>query len=463
LSDTATELEELLGDAVSVDEATIERASHDHSARALLAQRGRTASAGPQCVVTPSSTEQVSELLAWANDRRVAIVPFGGGSGVCDAILPDSDSVVVDLSGLDRVVDIDTKSGLVTAEAGVYGNHLARVLSEQGLMLGHQPQSLGISTLGGWIATRACGQLSARFGGIEELLVGLQAVLPSGKVATKQPNPRASLGPDVAGLMIGSEGTLGIVTQATMRVADVPVDRADTAIVFEHMADGVAACRLLARSDLHPTLVRLYDREDVSIAFRNTDAPDGCLLLLSFDGDLAEQRAGLASGMAGGQPARASLVEHWWLHRNDAVATYQEVMRGEGPLGPHALVDTMEVSGTWAGLRDLYHDIKTGLAEHAGLVGCHLSHIYPDGACLYFTILGGYEDDAAAAAALDKWWEIGMTTCLERGGGLSHHHGIGRLKAGWLREALGEWYDVLVAVKKAIDPNRIMNPGALGL
>jgi alkyldihydroxyacetonephosphate synthase len=145
------------------------------------------------------------------------------------------------------------------------------------------------------------------------------------------------------------------------------------------------------------------------------------------------------------------------------VDEYARMMAGDGILGPHALVDTMEVAGTWTILRDLYHRMRDALSPLADHVGCHLSHVYPDGACLYFTLASACSDDDHAQRTDEAWWEAGMSACLGSGGTISHHHGIGRLKARWLPDELGGWWEVLRAVKSVLDPNRIMNPGALGL
>jgi alkyldihydroxyacetonephosphate synthase len=244
----------------------------------------------------------------------------------------------------------------------------------------------------------------------------------------------------------------------------MPEERTDLCLRFEHMNAGVAACRFLAQSGLRPTLVRLYDPEDAAIFLRHfPEETPGPLLLVSFDGDGSKARAEEAAGLAGGRRGDDALVAHWWEHRNDAVGEFRRLMAGEGLLGPHALVDTMEVSGTWSVLRELYHSMKEKLGAEADIAGCHVSHVYPDGACLYFTLASACTDDDQAAAKLTAWWETGMRTCLDAGGSISHHHGIGRVKAPWLEEELGGWFDVLRAVKKAVDPNGVMNPGALGL
>jgi alkyldihydroxyacetonephosphate synthase len=458
------DLTALLGaDRVSLDSSDLDAHARDWSSRALLARRAGDASSPPVAVVRPHNSGEVAQVLEWAGDSNTPVVPFGGGSSVVQGI-GGAGHIVVDLRRIDGISEIDTKSRLVTAGAGVTGPQLRAALESGGYLLGHEPQSHDISTVGGWVATRACGQLSAGYGGIERLVAGLEAVLPGGRTIRSKVTPRRSVGPDVGALMIGSEGTLGIVTEVTLRVRLIPANRADACLRFDHMRDAIAGCRALAQSRLAPTLVRAYDAEDtVLLTMSLDDPPTGPLLLMSFDGDDAALRAEAALDLVGGERLDDSIVTHWWSNRNAAVDVYTSNMSGSGLLGPHAMIDTMEVSGTWTVLRDLYHSMKERLSEHADFATCHVSHIYPDGACLYFTLGKSCSDDASSAAINETWWDIGMTACLEAGGSISHHHGIGRLRARWLPDELGDSFEVLRTVKAAIDPQGIMNPGALGL
>jgi alkyldihydroxyacetonephosphate synthase len=448
---------------VSLDPSDLEAHALDWSSRALLARRAGEPSSPPIAVVRPHDATEVACVLEWAGETDTPVIPFGGGSSVVEGI-GGSGHIVVDLSNFDYVSDVDTRSRLVTVGAGVTGPQLRTALESSGYLLGHEPQSHDISTVGGWVATRACGQLSAGYGGIEALVAGLEAVLPGGRTIRTKIAPRRSVGPDIGALMLGSEGVLGIVTEVTLRVTPIPEIRMDACLRFDHMRDAIAACRALAQSRLSPTLVRAYDAEDtVLLTMGLEDPPTGPLLLMSFEGDDASVRAEAAVSLAGGERLDDSIVAHWWSHRNAAVGEYTKNMSGAGLLGPHAMIDTMEVAGTWTVLRDLYHSMKERLGEHADFVTCHVSHIYPDGACLYFTLGKSCTDDEAAATSNEKWWAIGMTACLEAGGTISHHHGIGRLRARWLPDELGESFEVLRAVKAALDPQGIMNPGALGL
>jgi alkyldihydroxyacetonephosphate synthase len=464
-SEVAEEIEKLLGDGVVLrDRSTYRDFATDWSPAALLRERSGNDTGTPLLVVRPRSVDEVSSLLEWAQRTGAAIVPAGGRSGVVEGIRAEG-LIVLDTSGLDAIGAIDEKSRLITVGAGVTGPGLRVHLEKHGWFLGHEPQSVEISTVGGWVATKACGQLSARYGGIEDLVAGLTAVLPGGRVVHSKAVPRRSAGPDVAALMLGSEGTLGVVTEVVLRITPVPGDRVDRCVRFEHMTDGVAACRMIVQSDdLHPTLVRLYDPEDAMIFLRNhPEEPQGPLLLLSFSGHDAEGRASRAVVASKGTAGNHALVEHWWIHRNDAVAEFRRILTGESVLGEHGIVETMEVSASWSNLRDVYHSMKKNLGEHADIVGCHVSHVYRDGACLYLTMGAACASDEEAEKKLDTWWEQGMRSCLDAGGSISHHHGIGRRKVRWFEEELGGWYDVLTAVKRGIDPKRIMNPGALGL
>lgn len=465
MSDLRTSLEGVFDPArLSFDEADRVAHSRDWSPRALLALRSSSSVTAPFCVARPASRDDVVVLLTWAEATGTPVVPYGEGSSVVQGITGTSAPLCIDMGEMWEVIDLDTKSRLVTVQAGVTGPQLTGALQETGFMLGHEPQSHDISSVGGWVATRACGQLSAKYGGIEDLVAGLEAVLPGGAVVRSKTVPRRSVGPDLMGLMIGSEGTLGIITEVTLRISEIPSERADLALRFDHMADGVQACRRLVSSDLRPTVVRLYDAEDASLFLRHfPEEPQGPLLLLSFDGPASEDRAASARDLLGGEEASPALVEHWWEHRNDAVKEFRTLMAGEGLLGAHGVVDTIEVAGTWSVLRDLYHSMKEELSTAADFAGCHLSHVYPDGACLYYTLGSAAADDDGALATLERWWGTAMRTCLENGGSISHHHGIGRTKAPWLEEELGGWFPILRAVKSAIDPKGIMNPGALGL
>ena len=305
------ELAELLGPhRVTTDPVDLARHAIDQGVAGLLRVRRGEELGLPLCVVRPRSTDQIRAVVDWANRTKIPLVPYGGGSSVVGAIAA-ADAVVVELRAMDQILDFDEKSRFVRVQPGMLGPDLDKALRAWGYMLGHEPQSVKISTVGGWIATRAAGQLSARYGGIEDLLIALEAVLPTGAVVRSKLTPRRAAGPDVAALLVGSEGSLGIVTEATLLVSPIPDESADRCVRFEHMNDAVNACRLIIQAGLHPTLVRLYDRDDSTIFLRHhPEETPGPLLLLSFEGPGCADRADDAIELSGGVPGNDELVAH---------------------------------------------------------------------------------------------------------------------------------------------------------
>jgi alkyldihydroxyacetonephosphate synthase len=461
-------LRNLLPDGeISTDPHELAAHAHDWWPLALLRFRRGDDMALPSAVVRPASTEEVSAVLRWAQETKTAIVPFGGGSGVAGGAQAVAGAVALDTRAMDRVLSVDAEALTVTAQAGIMGRALEEHLEKEGLTLGHFPQSIDISTLGGWVAARSAGQKSARYGRLEEMILGLEVVLPGGAVVRTRPVPATAAGPDLARIFIGSEGTLGVVTEATLAVRPAPRAVGHGAYAFDSFTGGLAAVRRVAQEELRPAVMRLYDENDVGIAFRDApDRPDGSLLVLRFEGDvLAEPEERAVRRIvadAGGKDLGPALAERWWEHRNDAVGTFRQIML-DGLLGPAAAVDTMEVAGLWP-VTDLYEGVREALGAHADVVGCHASHPYPQGTCLYFTfVFVGSTDDREVEARYRAAWDDAAAAALRTGATVTHHHGVGLLKAPWLREELGEGFEVLRAIKRALDPAGIMNPGKLGL
>ncbi|MGH2726886.1 MAG: FAD-binding oxidoreductase [Actinomycetota bacterium] len=452
---------------VSTDPDDLAAHAHDWWPLALLRSRRGEAPTLPSAVVRPRSTGEVAEVLRWAQETMTAVVPFGGGSGVSGGAEAIEGAIALDTRAMDGVLAIDPVALTVTAQAGIMGRALEEHLEREGFTLGHFPQSIDISTLGGWIAARSAGQKSARYGRLEEMILGLEVVLPGGDVVRTRPVPATAAGPDLARVFIGSEGTLGVVTEATLAIRPAPATVEHGAYRFETFAAGLEALRLVERQELRPAVMRLYDETDVGIAFRDApERPEGALLILRFEGDDladAEERAVRTIVRAGGgSDLGPSLAERWWEHRNDAVGTFRQIMLN-GLLGPAAAVDTMEIAGLWP-VNGLYDAVRGALGAHADVVGCHASHPYPQGACLYFTfVFIGSSDEREVEARYRAAWNDAASAALAAGATVTHHHGVGLLKAPWLREELGNAFEVLRAVKRALDPAGIMNPGKLGL
>lgn len=459
----------LPGGVVSTDAGDLRAHARDWTPLLMLRERRGDALPLPACVARPRSTDDVATVLRWAEETRTPVVPFGGGSSVVAGAQAVEGCVSLDLRAMDRMVEIDETGLTMTAQAGIMGPALEAALAARGLTLGHFPQSFEISTLGGWLSARGAGQKSSRYGRVEEMLVGVEAVLAGGRVVRTPAFPSTAAGPDLGRLFVGAEGTLGVITEATLRVHPAPTHVSHSAYSFETFSAALEAARAVMRAGLRPAVLRAYDETDLQIAFRaNDDRPgSGALALLRFEADAlgAEEAAAadavLASG--GGKPLGASLAEWWWEHRNAAVQTLRKVMF-EGMLGETAVVDTMELSARWTELPGLYRRVQAGLARAADVVGCHLSHPTAQGGCLYFTfVMASNADDVVAEERLLAAWRAGMEATIEAGGTVSHHHGVGVLKAPWAARELAGEMELLRAIKRALDPGGIMNPGKLGL
>ena len=302
------------------DTTTLDAHIHDQWVISILRGLEKRAPR-PSCVVSPRSTAEVSRILEIADADRVPIVPFGAGSGVCGGAVAPAGAIVVDLRAMNRIVELNEQAMTVRAEPGVMGADLEHWLSGRGYTMGHFPQSIDVSTIGGWVATRSAGQLSTKYGNIEEMLLCFEAVLPGGRVVRTRPVPRSSTGPDLRALFIGSEGTLGILTEATFRVHPSPEATARRAFSFGDTHAGLEAIREVVRAGWRPAVVRLYDPVEAARNFAGV-APDGQALLLV----LAEGPRGLvdaemaaiarAAASHGSKDCGEDPVSSWLVHRN---------------------------------------------------------------------------------------------------------------------------------------------------
>ena len=463
----ASLVERLPEGTVSTHPGELSSRSRDAWALAMLREARGERLPRPMAVVFPRTTEHVASTLAWASETGTPVVPRGGGSGVCGGAQAVWRGLVIDLSRMDRVVEVDETSLAVTVEAGIHGDRLESALNRQGLTIGHYPQSMAISSVGGWIATASAGQASAGYGTIEDILLGATAVLASGEVLQLRATPRSASGPDLRRLLVGSEGALAIVTEAVLAAAPLPDGMRWAAFQPSSFDRGVELVRDVMHSGAHPAVVRLYDDVDAALAFGAAGHPGGPVLLLGFrDGRLATSEIEVCGRLASDADATVllgTLGEHWWEHRNDAVALYRSIMGEDRTMGSGVVVDTMEIAGLWGALPRLHEAIRGSLLSHASeAVGCHLSHPYGSGASLYFTFLLRAPDDERAEQDYLGAWQAAVEACREAGGTITHHHGIGLLKAPFLADELGaSGVAALRAIKRALDPQGILNPGKL--
>ena len=421
---------------------------------------------GPDAVVFPASTEEVAAVLAWATVTGTQVIPRGAGSGVCGGARAQAGAVVLDLSRMDRIGDVNLVSQTVTVQAGVRGDRLEEALADKDLTTGHYPQSIAISTVGGWIAASSAGQASTGFGAIEDILLGLTAVLPTGEVLRCRAVPRSAAGPDLRRLLVGSEGTLAVVTEATLACTARPPGWAWLAAGFADFTTMAGALRDVRRAGTGAAVLRGYDETDAQFTFGSLDHAGGCVGLAGFPADLpglaARKQAAAEIMRTTGTDLGARYGTHWEQHRNDAVQTYAQVMGPERAFGAGAIVDTMEVAGLWSAVPRLHEEIRSALAAYAQVVGCHLSHVYPSGSSLYFTFLINGTDERDAETQYRQAWDRAAASCAGAGGTITHHHGVGRLKAPYLAAELGaEGVAVLDRIRTALDPAQIMNPGGL--
>lgn len=452
---------------ISTHPGELSSRSRDAWALAMLREARGDRLPRPMAVVFPRTTEHVATTLAWASETKTPVVPRGGGSGVSGGAQAIWRGLVVDLSRMDRILDVDEASLAVTVEAGIHGDRLETALNQHGLTIGHYPQSMAISSVGGWIATASAGQASAGYGAIEDMLLGLTAVLPTGAVVHLPATPRSAAGPDLRRLLVGSEGALGIVTEASLAASTLPNAMRWAAFQPNSFERGIEVARAVMHSGAHPDVVRLYDEVDAAVSFGEAGHAGGPVLVLGLrDGDMAEAGLEVCGRLAAAAEATvlmASLGEHWWEHRNDAVGLYRQIMGEERTLGAGVVVDTMEVAGLWGRLPELHSSIRASLLSHASeAVSCHLSHPYGSGASLYFTFLLRAPDDDAAERAYLGAWQAAVRASLDAGGTITHHHGIGLLKAPYLADELGaSGVEALRAIKRALDPAGVLNPGKL--
>jgi alkyldihydroxyacetonephosphate synthase len=457
----ADQLRAALGDQVTTDGATLDALSHDSWPVAVLANQLGRHDTRPEIVVAAAEEADVGAVLAIARRTGTPVTARGLGSSVTGQPLPTRGGIVLDLSGLVGEPELDETNAIVTAPAGVRGSDLEAWLNERGRTLNFFPQSLPRSSIGGWIATRATGQLSSRYGGIEDAAVGYRVLLSDGLTVEVGSRPRAAVGPDLRELFLGSEGMFGIVTRVSLKVYDLPAWRAHDAYELPTVRAGIEALRGIFQAGLRPSLMRLYDPAEARHATGGRESA-GAVLFLTHEGLEsvgAAERAESARIVAalGGQSLGGELVARWYERRFDFSAV-ENLLAEDG-----GYAETIEVAHLWSGIEDLYQRLTTALAPYADEVLGHFSHVYTHGVSLYVILLGRARDNQEAARRLQEIWRVAMEATLSAGGELSHHHGAGLARQEFVADSLGSGHEVLRRLKNALDKVSILNPGHLGL
>jgi alkyldihydroxyacetonephosphate synthase len=451
----------------------------------LARMRGGALAAAPDAVVMPADADALRRLLDACAREGVAVVPFGGGTSVVGGVEPLRGAhprlISLDLGAM-RGVAVDRRSLTATLGAGLRGPEAEAALAREGLTLGHFPQSFEYATVGGFAATRSAGQASSGYGRFDALVSSVRMLAPAGDLRTLE-TPHTAAGPALRELIVGSEGVLGVIPDVTVRVRPLPSVRRYEAWIAESFEAGTEIVRALAQGPGLPDVIRVSDEEETesSLALSGPRGlagrlfggylglrrrRGGCLTIVGFEGEeesVARRRAlavrALRSGAAAylGQAAGRS-----WEH-----GRYQGPYLRDTLMGMGAMVETLETSHTWSRLGELHAAVRGAIRDSLdgqgtpGIVWCHLSHAYADGASLYFTFVSRRR----AGAELEQWREVkraASEAIVACGATITHHHAVGRDHAPYMEAEVGETgLDVLRAVKERLDPSGIMNPGKL--
>jgi alkyldihydroxyacetonephosphate synthase len=465
-----TRLEQIVGaDAVRSDRAARVLRCRGKSYLDLLAQRAGDCDDAPDAVVAPSGHDDTLAVLQACNEAGAAVVPFGGGTSVVGGLEPlrgrFETLISLDLARMDRVLDVDERSRTAVLEPGLRLPEADRALAAHGLTLGHVPQSYEWASVGGCVATRSAGQLSSGRGRIDANLVAARCATPLGELATRDA-PASAAGPALRQLVAGSEGTLGVITQATLRVHSVPSHQRFEGWVVPGFEPACDALRALTQDGAAPDVARLSDEPETrfTLAFAGAGRTIGnvvgrrCLLILGWEGsyDSVTRRRREAARALRRVTARyvTQRAGRQWVASRFAGPHLRDGLIDRG-----VMVETLETATSWSNLAALHDAVHAALA--GTLAGCHVSHLYPTGASLYFTVFAR-RDDADPAGQWRALKDAATEAIVATGGALTHHHAVGRDHAPWLASedgALG--VELLRAAKERCDPAGIMNPGKL--
>ncbi|MGI5421285.1 FAD-binding oxidoreductase [Actinomadura luteofluorescens] len=438
----------------------------------LLRIRAGDAADAPDAVVLPGTHDEVLAVLEACAGRRIAVVPFGGGTSVVGGLAPEGVDafVALDLRRMDGLTELDEVSRTAVLQPGLRAPAAEALLNERGYTLGHFPQSYEWASIGGFAAARSSGQASAGYGRFDDMVVGLIVATPEGTLDLGRA-PKSAAGPDLRQLVLGSEGALGVITSVRVRVHPVPAERAYEGWRFATFDQGAAALRRLAQDGPLPAVLRLSDETETMVGLADPSAigggssAAGALAVLGFEGaptQVADRRAWAARVLreAGGEPLGAGPGEKWEHGRFNAPYLRDSL------LDVGAFVETLETAAFWSDVPALYEAVRQaliGTLSGAGtppLVMCHISHVYPTGASLYFTVVSAQGEDPVAHWAAAK--RAACDAIVAAGGTISHHHGVGTDHRDWYAREIGPLgAAVLRAVKDRVDPAGILNPGVL--
>ena len=470
---------DLAQDAVSVDAALVAKLqgvadevltaredlvvnTRDWWARTMVAETGGKPATVDGVFVRVSTVEQVQAVMRLAHEAKVPVTVSAGRSNVTGAALPLRGGIVLDVCNLNRFVSFDADSQIVEVEAGMFGDIFEEMIQRDfGMTMGHWPSSFGISTVGGWIACRGAGQLSTRYGKIEDMVYGMEVVLADGSLVTVGNYARAAIGPDLQQIFIGSEGTLGIIVKARLKLHRLPDYARAIAYGFKSFAIGLEACRRIMQGGANPAALRLYDELESGVQF---GLPESNVLLIADEGakEMVDAVMAISEKVCAelGDKLDGDTIFEKWLDTRYLTGKSAEGFKRS----PGFVADTLEMTGCWRDLPAIYDEVVAAINAVPGTLAgsAHQSHAYVDGACLYFSLRGDVDVEKRA-----EWyraaWDAANAVLIKYGAALSHHHGVGLLRAPYMKDALGSAFPLLETVKKALDPDNLLNPGKLGL
>jgi alkyldihydroxyacetonephosphate synthase len=424
----------------------------------------------PDLVAHPADEAELEQVLSWCEQAGAAAIPFGGGTSVVGGVEPPAGrpSVTIDLKAMERVLEVDAESRAALIQAGATGPRLEQQLREHGLTLRHFPQSFEYSTLGGWIATRAGGHFATLYTHIDDFVESLRALTPRGWWESRR-LPGSGAGPSPDRMLIGSEGVLGVITEAWVRVQAAPRFRESAGVLFDSFEAGARAVRELSQSGLHPSNCRLLDPAEGAVTGAAPD--DRALLVLGFESADHELGPWMARALElcadhGGSPRERTPAGG---ERGDAEGAWRDAFI-QAPylrdtlVAAGILAETFETAITWDRFGDLVQGVREGvraLLPGRAAVTCRLTHVYPDGCAPYFTVLA----PARRGEELQQWAELKQAASeaiIAAGGTITHHHAVGRDHRPWYdRQRPDPFAEALRAAKAAVDPAGILNPGVL--
>ena len=415
-------------------------------------------------VLLPSDAGEISEILRVANELKIGIIPYGGGSGICGGTIPYEGQIILDTK---KLTDFSVNAVNMTARggAGLSGAEFENELNLRGFTSGHYPQSFQSACLGGMVSTRAIGTFSTKYGKMDDMVTALEVVLPTGELLRTHEAPKRSSGPELLQIFLGGEGVYGIVTSVEMKIYPVAEKRIFATYTFPTTEDGLDALRTVMHHGLRPAVVRLYDETEAEHKIAQYRFERGyALLILIFEGyceatELEARKTDEICRAHLGRNKGETASKEWFATRfsTKKMLDYDALRGGTS--------DAIEVAAPWDRIADVWREMRSALIPFCEVVDCHFSHIYHSGASVYVIFhsrSGG--DDIAGEERYLKCLAIACETSAKYGGNVSHHHGIGTAKAGFMALEHGEsGVGVMKKIKDALDPNGILNKGVLGL